>query len=105
MNIQFKKGVLELCVMALLYKRDYYGYDLSEYLSARMDISDGTVYPILRNLKSGGLVTTYLSEQSGGPPRKYYSLTNTGKNEYLNYKKEWESFTRVVKKILEDNNE
>lgn len=105
MNIQFKKGVLELCVMALLYKRDYYGYDLSEYLSSRLDIADGTVYPILRNLKSNGLVSTYLTEQSGGPPRKYYKITDTGIMEYLKSKKEWESFTRIVKNILEEKHE
>ena len=105
MNVQFKKGVLELCVMAMLYNRDYYGYDLSEYLSKHMDISDGTVYPILRNLKSNGFVTTYLSEQSGGPPRKYYSLTEIGKKEYLAMKKEWEAFTEAIEINLEENHE
>lgn len=105
MNIQFKKGVVELCVMALLYKRDYYGYDLSEYLSSRLEISDGTVYPILRNLKDAGFVTTYLSEESGGPPRKYYSVTQTGKKEFLKNKEEWEAFTQIVKQILEEKDE
>ena len=79
MNIQYKKGVLELCVLSLLYQKDRYGYEVSEHLSRTIDIADGTVYPILRKLKSDGLVTTYLSEESGGPPRKYYSLTELGK--------------------------
>ena len=105
MNVQFKKGVIELCVLALLNKRDYYGYDLSEYLSKHMDISDGTVYPILRNLRGDGFVTTYLSEQSGGPPRKYYSLTETGKKNFLSMKSEWEIFIKVIKNILEENYE
>ena len=59
---------------------------MSEYLSKHIEIADGTVYPILRKLKSDGFVTTYLSEVSGGPPRKYYSLTKTGKAEYENQK-------------------
>lgn len=105
MNVQFKKGVIELCVMALLFKRDYYGYDLSEYLSKHMDISDGTVYPILRNLRSDGFVISYLSEQSGGPPRKYYSLTETGKKRYNLMKSEWENFIKIIKNILEENYE
>ncbi len=67
--------MLELCVLSLLSSKDQYGYDVSETLSAQIDISDGTVYPILRKLKAEGLVTTYLSEASGGPPRKYYTLT------------------------------
>lgn len=75
MNSQYKKGVLELCVLSLLRGRDRYGYEISEYLSQHIDIADGTVYPLLRKLKADGLVTTYLQEESGGPPRKYYKLT------------------------------
>lgn len=101
MNSQYKKGVLELCVLSLLYKQDCYGYDVSEYLSRHIEIADGTVYPILRKLKSDGFVTTYLSEESGGPPRKYYSLTKTGRDEFLNQKTEWLKFTESIAKILE----
>ena len=58
MNIQYKKGVLELCVLSMLAKRDWYGYEISESLSKKIDIADGTVYPILRKLKSDGFVVT-----------------------------------------------
>jgi len=75
MNIQFKKGVLEMCVLSMLAQKDRYGYDLASNLSQTIDISDGTIYPILRRLKDEGYVTTYLQEASGGPPRKYYALT------------------------------
>lgn len=107
MNSQFKKGVLELCVLSLLYQQDRYGYDISEYLSRHIEIADGTVYPILRKLKSDGFVTTYLSEESGGPPRKYYSLTKTGREEYLSQKKEWLEFVKTIGNLLEgeDTNE
>ena len=64
MNTQYKKGVLELCVLSLLHKRDCYGYEISDFLSQHIDIADGTVYPILRKLKSDGLLTTYLQEES-----------------------------------------
>jgi PadR family transcriptional regulator PadR len=101
MNSQYKKGVIELCVLSLLYKQDCYGYDVSEYLSRHIEIADGTVYPVLRNLKSEGFVTTYLSEASGGPPRKYYSLTKTGRAEYLKQKEEWTAFAKAVETILE----
>ena len=83
MGIQYKKGVLELCVMALLRRRDCYGYEISETLSKKIDIADGTVYPILRKLKADGLLSTYLQEESGGPPRKYYSLTQLGRETYF----------------------
>ena len=101
MNTQYKKGVIELCVLSLLYQQDRYGYDVSEALSRHFEIADGTVYPVLRNLKSGGFVTTYLSEESGGPPRKYYSLTKTGKEEYLKQKTEWLTFAKAVETMLE----
>jgi len=103
-NIQFKKGVFELCVLALLNKKDCYGYDVSEFLSKHMDISDGTVYPILRKLKSEGLVTTYLSEESGGPPRKYYSLTELGRSEYAAARREWLDFAKTVQYLLKGEN-
>lgn len=101
MNIQYKKGVIELCILAILSKKDMYGYELSEYISNQIDISDGTVYPILRKLKADGLVKTYLSEDSGGPPRKYYSLTQLGKEEFENDSAEWLSFTAIVNKIIQ----
>ena len=104
MNIQYKKGVLEICVLSRLYREDCYGYDVSEFISKRIDISDGTVYPILRKLKSDGLVTTYLSEESGGPPRKYYKLTDLGKKEYLSAKSEWLDFIKVVESLLKEEN-
>lgn len=105
MNGQYKKGVFELCILSLLEKRDCYGYDISEFLSRHMDISDGTVYPILRKLKTSGLVTTYLSEQSGGPPRKYYQITKLGKEQYAKDKEEWLAFIQTVCEILEEGKE
>ena len=106
MSIQYKKGVLELCVMALLKKRDCYGYEISEALSQQIDIADGTVYPILRKLKAEGLLTTYLQEESGGPPRKYYSLTELGMEIYEKDRSEYLRFAGSVKKMLEvDSND
>ncbi|MEA4940273.1 MAG: PadR family transcriptional regulator [Christensenella sp.] len=102
MNIQYKKGVLELCVLSLLDKKDRYGYEISEYLSNRIDIADGTVYPILRKLKSDGLVVTYLSEESGGPPRKYYSLTKTGRELYQSDRSDYINFASTIQSILEE---
>ena len=102
MNTQYKKGVLELCVMSLLAKRDCYGYEISEIISERIDIADGTIYPILRKLKSDGVVNTYLQEESGGPPRKYYTLTREGKTVYQNSREEYLKFSHTVLNLLED---
>lgn len=103
MNTQYKKGVLELCVMSLLKRHDWYGYEISDYLSRHIDIADGTVYPILRKLKSDGMVTTYLSEDSGGPPRKYYSLTELGHKAYETARIEYFKFAKSIETILGDD--
>ncbi|NCB73633.1 MAG: PadR family transcriptional regulator [Clostridia bacterium] len=102
MNTQYKKGVLELCVLSMLKDKDRYGYEISDNLSKSIDIADGTVYPILRKLKSDGLVTTYLSEESGGPPRKYYSLTELGKSTFENDRAEYLEFAKTVESMLKE---
>ena len=104
MSTQYKKGVLVLCVLTLLHKRDCYGYEISDFLSKHIDIADGTVYPLLRKLKADGLLTTYLQEESGGPPRKYYKLTELGRETYRNDRAEYLKFAQSVRTLLEDEN-
>ena len=103
MNPQYKKGVLDLCVLSLLRKQDRYGYEISDYLSQRIDIADGTVYPLLRKLKADGLVTTYLQEESGGPPRKYYKLTQLGEDVYNMDRAEYLRFAETVRELLKED--
>ncbi len=102
MNAQFKKGVLDLCVLALLRKRDYYGYELAEKISGSIEIAEGTLYPLLRKLKADGLCETYLSDESGGPPRKYYRLTQAGKEAEAALRSDWTDFTKSVQDLMED---
>ena len=103
MNSQYKKGVLELCVLALLKKRDCYGYEISEFLSGHIEIADGTVYPLLRKLKADGLLTTYLQEGSGVPPRKYYKLTELGRETYQADRAEYLRFAQTVQQLLKED--
>lgn len=100
MNIQFKKGVLELCVLSLLTKRDFYGYELVEHISRYVNISEGTIYPLLRRFRTDGYVTNYLQESQEGPPRKYYKITEEGQKAFEELVKEWEDFTIGVNKII-----
>lgn len=100
MNPQFKKGVLDLCVLAALKRRDAYGYELAEQISKSIEIAEGTLYPLLRKLKEDGLCETYLSDESGGPPRKYYRLTESGKRAEAQLRQEWLSFVHQVNDIL-----
>ena len=102
MNVQFKKGVLELCVLVLLNKQDRYGYELVQKISDQIEISEGTVYPLLRRLTKEEYFTTYLKESTEGPSRKYYTLTEKGR-QYLNeLLREWEEFTAGVNQLIEE---
>lgn len=100
MNIQLKKGVLELCVLSVLSKKDCYGYELVSELSKNIIISDGTIYPILRRLTTDGYFTTYLQESQEGPPRKYYRLTELGFQIKEHLEKEWLDFQNSVNNII-----
>ena len=105
MNAQFKKGVLELCVLTRLKKRDTYGYELAEAISKRIEIAEGTLYPLLRKLKEDGLCETYLSDDSSGPPRKYYRLTAKGIKAEKELRAEWLDFVKQVGILMEDEYE
>ena len=98
--IQLKKGVLELCVLALLSRGDGYAYDIASQLAEGIDMGEGTIYPLMRRLQDEGLVATYLAESPSGPPRKYYRLTDTGRASLQSQKAEWTAFSRAVNAIL-----
>lgn len=102
MNTQFKKGALELCVLSQLAQGDKYGYELTERISDQMSIASGTLYPILRKLKDEDYVTTYLVESDSGPARKYYKLTDKGKQYQTDVRQEWEAFVEAVGKLMKE---
>jgi PadR family transcriptional regulator PadR len=101
-QVQLKKGVLELCVLALLSSHDSYAYEIASRLADGIDMGEGTIYPLMRRMQSDGLVETYLVESSAGPPRKYYKLTEAGKESFSAQKAEWAAFSRAVDNILGD---
>ncbi|MFA1821808.1 PadR family transcriptional regulator [Virgibacillus oceani] len=102
MNIQFKKGVLELCVLVLLDKQDRYGYELVQKISERIAVSEGSVYPLLRRLAKEGYFTTYLQESKEGPSRKYYSLTDKGRDYLMQLRSEWITFSAGVNEVIKE---
>ncbi len=100
MNTQFKKGVLEMCVLSMLSKKDCYGYELVNELSKKISISEGTIYPLLNRLIKAKYVNTYLKESSLGPARKYYKLTVSGKKMSKKLKNGWIIFSKRVEAVL-----
>jgi len=100
--VQFKKGVLELCVLVLIYKRDQYGYELVQQVSNYVEVAEGALYPLLRRLVNEGYCTTYLQESTEGPPRKYYKITDLGKRYMFEMAVEWKHFTAGVNRLLKE---
>ncbi len=99
-QVQLKKGVLEMCVLALLARGDGYAYDIAARLAKGIDMGEGTIYPLMRRLQQDGLVDTYLQESASGPPRKYYRLTSAGHASFAAQKAEWAAFAKAVDDIL-----
>lgn len=102
-EIQLKKGVLSLCVLALLARADSYAYEIASRLADAIDMGEGTIYPLMRRMQSDGLVETYLVESSSGPSRKYYRLTATGTDALASQSDEWRAFVRAVDGVLADS--
>lgn len=102
MNVQFKKGVLDICVLALASREDRYGYELAVKISEKFEVAVGSVYPLLNRLTQDGYFSTYLKESPEGPPRKYYRLTPEGRAYMHRMVLEWHSFTQAVNAIIEE---
>ena len=88
LQVQLKKGALELCVLALLSRQDSVG------------MGEGTIYPLMRRLQLDGLVKTYLVESASGPSRKYYKLTPAGRSAFATQKAEWLDFVTSINRAL-----
>src|ERR1700722_5383839 len=100
MKIQLKKGTLDMCVLSVLARGDSYAYELVSTLAETMEISEGTIYPLMRRLQAQAWVSTYFVESSSGPPRKYYTLTTTGRDSLAEMQDEWRSFVDEVNGVL-----
>lgn len=101
MNTQFKKGVLELCALTALLGGDRYGYELADLLGKSMDISEGSVYPMLKRLQSDGYFESYLMESPNGPARKYYRITLKGRQRQKALYNQWAEFLNQVNSFFE----
>ena len=98
--VQLRKGVLDLCVLAMLARRDGYAYDIASRLAEDIGMGEGTIYPLMRRMQNDGLVDTRLVESNSGPPRKYYRLTSAGRAAFAAQKREWRAFMDAVNELL-----
>lgn len=94
MNAQLKKGLLEFCVLAVLKKGDSYGYQMIKDLSHCIEISESTLYPILKRLEQNNYVETY-SQEHNSRLRKYYRMTKSGREHIAQFLDEWDQVMAI----------
>ena len=98
MDVQLKRGLIEVCVLSLLLKGDSYGYQLIKDMSGVMETSESTLYPILRRLENAQLLRIY-SREHDGRLRKYYAITEAGKERIAEFLSDWTDVMRAYEFI------
>lgn len=104
MDIQLKKGFLEFCVLGALYRSASYGYQIIKDVSPCIEISESTLYPILKRLEANAYVTTY-SVEHNSRLRKYYQITESGREHLRSFLDDWQQLLRIhefLKGVIEN---
>jgi PadR family transcriptional regulator PadR len=100
---QMRKGVLEYCILSILKDGEAYTSDILETLKdAKLLVVEGTIYPLLTRLKNAGLLSYRWEESTGGPPRKYYELTETGKLFLKELNTTWSELQQAVSRVTSE---
>ena len=104
MDIQLKRGLLDVCVLAAIRKEPSYGYQIIKDMKPYVEISESTLYPILRRLESAGMLSVWSAEHNGRV-RKYYRITQLGRKRIEAFREEWKELMTVYRFIIreEDN--
>lgn len=104
MDVQLRRGLLDYCVLAVLKENDSYGYMIIKKMAPILEISESTLYPILKRLENNEFVSAY-SVEHNGRLRKYYRVTEKGTNHLLDFTKEWkevESVFNYIKGVVKE---
>lgn len=101
MDIQLKRGLLDVCVLKAIKSEDSYGYKIIKDIKPYVEISESTLYPILRRLESGGMLTVYSAEHNGRL-RKYYHITDAGLKRIDDFKCEWKELMSIYEFVARE---
>ncbi len=101
MDIQLKRGLLEICILTAIKQEDSYGYKIIKDISPYIAISESTLYPILKRLESSGCITVYTVEHNSRL-RKYYRITAAGKEKILDFLEDWKDVMKAYDFITEE---
>jgi PadR family transcriptional regulator PadR len=100
---QMKKGLLEFCILSIIRRGESYPSDIvSELKESGMQVLEGTIYPLLTRLKNAGYLEYRWVESTTGPPRKYFTMSETGKEFYKSLQRTWIEISTAVEHITKD---
>ena len=103
-QVQMRKGILEFCILHIISRGEVYASDmLTELTAAKIMVVEGTLYPLLTRLRKSGLVDYKWVESLSGPPRKYYTLTDQGKEFLVSLQNTWQELVDSTNKITAKN--
>ncbi len=102
MDMQMKRGLLEVCVLAAIRSEDSYGYKIIKDLKPYVELSESTLYPILRRLEAARLLTVRAAEHNGRL-RKYYRITPLGQERLAEFKSEWDELLSIYRFITKED--
>ena len=102
MDIQLKRGILDVCVLAAIKDGDSYGYKIIKDLKPCIELSESTLYTILKRLESTGMLTVRTAEH-GGRLRKYYHITDNGINRLREFKDEWKELLSIYQFVFRED--
>lgn len=101
---QMRKGILEYCILETIARKESYATEILDRLKkADMDIVEGTLYPLLTRMKNAGMLTYRWQESTAGPPRKYFTITDEGKELLLGLEQEWTAISHSISTITQRN--
>ena len=100
MDIQLKRGLLDVCVLAAIQEEESYGYQIIKKMNPYVSISESTLYPILRRLETSGLLTVRSAEH-GGRLRKYYRIPPAGRQRIMDFAGDWQEILSMYRFIVE----
>ena len=104
MDIQLKRGLLDICVLAAIKNKDSYGYAIVREIGAFVSISESTLYPILRRLEAADCLTVY-SVEHNGRLRKYYRITDTGRARLSAFTEEWKEIMAIYNFVTKEDDD
>lgn len=102
MDIQLKRGLLEVCVLASIKNEDSYGYKIIKDMKPHIELSESTLYTILKRLENANMLTVHTTEH-GGRLRKYYHITQLGLNRIEEFKDEWEEMLSIYRFVTKED--